>query len=162
MKNIDYVIHTAAALPLYSKKDIYTTDIVGTKNVLDIAYNSKVKRVVHISSTAVYGIPDHHPIFETDKLSGVGAYGKSKILAERICLRYRKKGLCVPVLRPKSFIGPERLGVFAIYFDWINSGKSIPLVGSGNNLYQLLDVEDLCESIWLCTTQNKQLATSYI
>ena len=72
-KEIDLIIHLAASLGVVEteKNPVKTLDVnaIGTKNVLDIAYNSKVKRVVHISSTAVYGIPDHHPIFETDKLS---------------------------------------------------------------------------------------------
>lgn len=64
MKGADYVIHCAAALPLYSKKDIYTTDVDGTRNVMSIALDLGVKRSVYISSTAVYGVPDHHPLFE--------------------------------------------------------------------------------------------------
>jgi nucleoside-diphosphate-sugar epimerase len=73
--------------------------------------------MIHISSTAVYGIPDHHPLYETDKLNGVGEYGKAKIAAEKICEEYRMNGMVVPILRPKSFIGPERLGVFALFYD---------------------------------------------
>lgn len=157
IKGVDYVIHTAAALPLYTKKDIMSTDVLGTKNILKASKKFKVKRVVHISSTAVYGIPDHHPLYEDDKLDGVGAYGKAKILAEQVCLNYRKEGMCVPILRPKSFVGPERLGVFAIYYDWIHRGKSIPIVGNGKNRYQLLDVEDLCVSIYLCLTKPKKI-----
>ncbi len=57
MRGVDVVIHTAAALPLYSVQDIYTTDITGTKTVLESALRNGVERVVHISSTAVYGIP---------------------------------------------------------------------------------------------------------
>ena len=106
-----------------------------------------------ISSTAVYGIPDHHPLFENDKLVGVGPYGEAKVEAEQVCERYRAKGLCVPILRPKSFVGPERLGVMAIYFDWIRRGKNIPIIGNGKNKYQLLDVEDLCSAIHLCLTK---------
>jgi nucleoside-diphosphate-sugar epimerase len=81
MEGTDYVVHTAAALPLYSPQDIYTTDVEGTRNVLDAALRHGVKRVVHVSSTAVYGIPDHHPLYETDKLEGVGPYGQAKIQA---------------------------------------------------------------------------------
>ena len=66
IEGADYVVHTAAALPLYSPEDIYTTDVEGTRNVLDAALRHGVKRVVHVSSTAVYGIPDHHPLYETD------------------------------------------------------------------------------------------------
>ncbi|CAN5595112.1 hypothetical protein BH24ACT20_BH24ACT20_16270 [soil metagenome] len=79
MKDVDFVIHTAAALPLYSADDIYSTDVEGTRNVLDAAVRNGVERVVHVSSTAVYGIPDHHPLYETDKLEGVGPYGQAKI-----------------------------------------------------------------------------------
>ena len=157
MKGCDFVVHTAAALPLYKKEDIYSTDVTGTRNVLKAAKELRIERVVHISSTAVYGIPDHHPLYENDKLIGVGYYGKAKILAENVCLEYRKLGICVPILRPKSFIGPERLGVFAIYFDWIKSGKNVPIVGNGKNKYQLLDVEDLCEAICLCLKKNKKI-----
>ncbi len=148
----DIVVHTAAALPLYSKEDIYSTDIVGTRNVAEAACESRVARLVHISSTAVYGIPDHHPLVETDRLVGVGPYGEAKIEAEKICAEFRARGLCVPILRPKSFIGPERLGVFAMLYDWAHTGHNFPVLGSGDNLYQYLDVEDLCAAIDLCVS----------
>jgi nucleoside-diphosphate-sugar epimerase len=148
----DIVVHTAAALPLYSKEDIYSTDIVGSRNVVEAAYEVGAKRLIHISSTAVYGIPDHHPLVETDKLIGVGPYGEAKIKAEQVCAEYRARGLCVPIIRPKSFIGPERLGVFAMLYDWAHTGHNFPVLGSGNNLYQYLDVEDLCQAIYLCVT----------
>jgi nucleoside-diphosphate-sugar epimerase len=152
MEGVDFVVHTAAALPLYSPEDIHTTDVEGTRNILEAAHRHGVKRVVHVSSTAVYGIPDHHPLYETDKLEGVGPYGQAKIQAEMICLEYRAKGLVVPVIRPKSFVGPERLGVFALLYDWALTGHNFPMIGSGNNRYQLLDVEDLCQAIHLTLT----------
>ncbi len=152
MQGVDVVVHTAAALPLYSDRDIYTTDVEGTRMVLDVAKQSDVKRVVMISSTAVYGIPDHHPLFENDRLIGVGPYGQAKIQAEMVCLEYRAKGLVVPIIRPKSFIGPERLGVFALLYDWALDKRNFPMIGSGRNRYQLLDVEDLCEAIYLTMT----------
>jgi len=152
MVGVDIVVHTAAALPLYSREDIYTTDIVGTRNVVEAAHQAGVQRLIHISSTAVYGIPDHHPLYEDDALHGVGPYGEAKIEAERICLEYREKGMCIPIIRPKSFIGPERLGVFALLYDWAKDGRGFPVLGDGKNRYQYLDVEDLCEAIYLCAT----------
>ena len=152
MAGVDQVVHTAAALPLYKKEDIYSTDIVGTRNVVEAAYAAHVQRVIHVSSTAVYGIPDHHPLVETDKLQGVGPYGEAKIEAENICLEYRAKGMCIPLIRPKSFIGPERLGVFELLYDWASTGHGFPVLGDGKNPYQYLDVEDLCQAIWLCAT----------
>ncbi|MBI1870643.1 MAG: NAD-dependent epimerase/dehydratase family protein [Chlamydiae bacterium] len=158
VKGCQYVIHTAAALPLYKKEDILSTDIDGTKNLLEEAYRQKVERFAHISSTAVYGIPDHHPLYENDRLEGVGPYGKAKILAEEACLEYRKKGMCVPIIRPKSFVGPERLGVFALFYDWAKDGKNFPMIGNGKNRYQLMDVEDLCEGIYLTMVKDREAA----
>ena len=152
MAGVDVVIHTAAALPLYSAQDIYSTDVDGMRNVLQAAFEAKVERVVHISSTAVYGIPDHHPLVENDKLDGVGPYGEAKVAAEAVCQEYRDKGMCVPIIRPKSFVGPERLGIFALLYDWAKDGKNFPVPGSGKNRYQLLDVEDLCDAIYLVAT----------
>ena len=152
MQGVRYVIHTAAALPLYSPEDIHTTDVVGTRILLEAAQKAGVERFVMISSTAVYGIPDHHPLREEDQMIGVGPYGRAKIEAEAECLKARAQGLCVPIIRPKSFIGPERLGVFALFYDWAYTGHGFPMIGNGRNRYQLLDVEDLCEAIWLTLT----------
>lgn len=158
MQGADVVVHTAAALPLYSAEDIRSTDIEGTKNVMEAAKALGITRVVHVSSTAVYGIPDHHPLKETDTLDGVGEYGKAKIAAEEICARYRQEGMCVSIVRPKSFVGPERLGVFALFYDWAADGHNFPMIGSGYNRYQLLDVEDLCAALYLCATIDKERA----
>ena len=155
LQGVDIVVHAAAALPLYSEQDIYSTDVDGTRTVLSEAHSCRIDRVVHISSTAVYGIPDHHPLVETDRLDGVGAYGKAKILAELVCEEYRGKGMCVAVLRPKTFIGKERLGVFALLFDWAKDGRGFPLLGNGKNRYQLLDVEDLCGAILLAALSDR-------
>ena len=155
---VDIVVHCAAALPLYSKEDIFSTDIDGTKNVFAAADRHNVKRCVHVSSTAVYGIPDHHPLYEDDPLVGVGPYGEAKVLAEQVGLEYRDKGMCVPIIRPKSFVGPERLGVFALFYDWARTGHGFPMIGSGRNRYQLLDVEDLCEAIYLAATLDENVA----
>jgi nucleoside-diphosphate-sugar epimerase len=152
MAGVHDVVHCAAALPLASKEDIHSTEVEGTRLLLDSAARHAVNRFIYISSTSVYGIPDHHPLYEYDELHGVGPYGIAKIGAEQLCLESRSRGLCVPILRPKSFVGPERLGVFELLYDWAYSGKNFPVLGSGDNLYQLLDVEDLCDVIASCVT----------
>lgn len=157
MEGVSQVVHCAAALPLYKAEDIFSTDLDGTRNVLEAAEKADVQRVVHVSSTAVYGIPDHHPLVETDRLQGVGPYGEAKVKAEAVCLEYRARGMCVPIVRPKSFIGPERLGVFALFYDWARTGHGFPMIGDGKNRYQLLDVEDLCDAIYLCATLDRDL-----
>ncbi len=153
IKGVDAVIHAAAALPLRSAEEIMTTNVDGTQIVLQGCLNHHISRTVYISSTAVYGVPIKHPVYETDPLVGVGPYGHSKIQAEGICVEMRKKGLTVSIIRPKTFLGTHRLGVFEILFDWIKSGKKIPVIGTGRNHYQLLEVDDLVEAIYLCIVE---------
>lgn len=154
VKGCDVVIHAAAALPLFSKEDIFSTNVEGVKNVLAAAKKHHVKRVIHISSTAVYGVPEKHPIVETDPVHGVGAYGESKIQAEHECFMAIGAGVPVTIIRPKTFVGTQRLGVFEILFDWVHDGKKIPVIGSGQNRYQLLDVDDLVDAIYRFTQKN--------
>ena len=60
--------------------------------------------------------------------------------------------MIIPILRPKSFIGPERLGVFSFLYDWAKDGKNFPMIGNGRNHYQLLAVTDLCQAV--CSVMN--------
>jgi nucleoside-diphosphate-sugar epimerase len=141
----DVVVHAAAALPIQaSRESIRSVNVGGTENVLRAGDDADVRRVVFISSTAVYGVPEKHPIEEDDPLVGVGWYGESKIDAEGLC---RVAAVETTIVRPKTFIGPERLGVFEILFDWIREGRRIYTLGKGNNRYQLLAVEDLVDAI---------------
>lgn len=145
----DYIVHAAAALPLADPDTIFSVNIRGTGNVLYSAKITGAKRFIYISSTAVYGVPAKHPIVESDERVGVGPYGQSKIDAENLCFDYLERGLDVTIIRPKTFLGTHRLGVFEILFDWIHDGKKIPVIGDGNNRYQLLEVTDLAEAIYL-------------
>lgn len=152
MAGMTVVVHCAVALPLASEAEILSTGVEGTRNLLGTAKHHGVQRFIFISSTAVYGIPGEHPIREDEPLLGVGPYGCAKIDAERLCEDFRTQGQCISVLRPKSFVGPERLGAFELLYDWAFDGHGFPVLGSGDNIYQLLDVQDLCEVIFLCMT----------
>lgn len=156
--NIDIIVHCAAALPLWSRSEIYSTNISGLRNTLEQAHKCGVERFIFISSTAVYGVPEKHPLVEEDPMVGVGPYGETKIEGEKICAEFREQGMCVPVIRPKTFIGTARLGVFQILYDWVDSGKRIPIIGKGENLYQLLEVTDLVDAIHLAGTVDPELA----
>jgi nucleoside-diphosphate-sugar epimerase len=142
------LVHAAAALPIRGGRDeIRSVNVDGTLTLLSAAAEAGVRRVVFISSTAVYGVPEKHPIEEDDPLHGVGHYGESKIEAENVCRAFRRRGLDCVIVRPKTFIGPERLGVFEILFDWIREGRRIYVLGDGSNRYQLLAVDDLVDAI---------------
>ena len=160
VEGCDVVVHCAAALPLYSEEDIYTTEVDGCRNVLAACRKFGCDRMIQISSTAVYGVPKKHPIYETDPIVGVGPYGHAKIEAEEICRAAIKEGYCVSSIGPKSFTGPERLGVFALFYDWAYTGHGFPMIGSGQNRYQLMDVDDLCGAIWSAMTYPKDVVAT--
>lgn len=155
---VDVAVHAAAALPLWTPEEIFSTNVDGTRCVLQAAVDNDLSRVVMVSSTAVYGVPERHPIYENDKLIGVGPYGEAKIKAEEVCEEFRAEGFCVPIVRPKTFIGTGRMGVFQILYDWVESGCKIPIIGDGTNRYQLLEVTDLVESIRLMLTEPEEIA----
>ncbi len=149
-RGAEALVHAAAALPIQASGEaIRSVNVGGTATLLAAALEAGVRRVILISSTAVYGVPEVHPIFEDAPLVGVGHYGKSKIEAEAIARRFHERGLDVVTLRPKTFIGSERLGVFEILFDWIRDGRRIYTLGRGTNRYQLLAVEDLVDAVLL-------------
>jgi nucleoside-diphosphate-sugar epimerase len=144
----DVLVHAAAALPILgSREAIRSVNVGGTATVLAAALDAGVRRAILISSTAVYGIPEKHPIDEDDPLVGVGHYGESKIGAEEVAREFGRRGLEVVIVRPKTFVGPERLGVFEILFDWIRESRRIYVLGDGTNRYQLLAVEDLVDAV---------------
>jgi nucleoside-diphosphate-sugar epimerase len=147
VRGADVLVHAAAALPIQaSRESIRSVNVGGTGVAFAAAADAGVGRAILISSTAVYGVPKHHPIAEDAPLVGVGHYGESKIDAEEVARDAGRRGLDVVIVRPKTFIGPERLGVFEILFDWIREGRGIPILGDGSNRYQLLAVDDLVDA----------------
>ncbi|HVT73250.1 MAG TPA: NAD-dependent epimerase/dehydratase family protein [Lacunisphaera sp.] len=149
----DYVAHCAAALALARPEEITAVNVGGTRNLLEACARHRVKRLVYISSTAVYGMPKFHPIFEDAPLDPMGDYGVSKAAAERACLG--QSAVPAMVIRPKSFIGTGRLGIFQILFDWIECGKRIYVLGNGRNRFQLLAVDDLVNAIVLAVERGR-------
>lgn len=155
MRNVDVVIHAAAAAPSYPPAEIHSIDVIGTKVLLQAAFDAGVERFVHISTTAVYGLSDQQPSRESDALKAYDPYNTAKINAEKLCQEFREKGLCIPILRPKSLVGPERLGLFAILYEWAYEGRNFPMVGKGDVPYQFLDIADFCRAAQLCMHADK-------
>ena len=141
----DVVVHAAAALPIQARASRSLRERRRAPRTCSRPRGTRGRRVVFISSTAVYGVPKKHPIEEDDPLVGVGSYGESKIEAEASAAL--RRAVETSIVRPKTFIGPERLGVFEILFDWIREGRRIYDPRQGHNRYQLLAVEDLVDAI---------------
>ncbi|MDO6588243.1 NAD-dependent epimerase/dehydratase family protein [Salipiger sp. 1_MG-2023] len=143
----DIVIHAAAALPSYRPADIRSISVGGTEVVMAACHREGIGRVIHVSSSAVYGLPDIVPTPEDHPRQRVDPYNCAKIDAEKVCEQYRAEGMVVPILRPKTFLGPHRLGIFAMLFEWAEEGRHFPLIGGGQYRSQLLDVDDLVTAV---------------
>lgn len=153
IKKNDIVIHCSAAVPLNKKKK-YDENYNTTKNIADVCLTKDIKKFIYVSSSAVCGLPDKNPFNEFDKLKPIEPYGLSKKKSEKYCLDLAKKGLPVTIIRPRTIMGLGRLGIFSILFDWIEKNKNIPVLSSGLNMYQFIDVEDCAECIFLASNSD--------
>ena len=148
-KNIDIIYHNIAKVPITkNKKSFKKVNEIGTQNLLEAAKLNNVKKIVYISSSAVFGIPTKVPVIETDSRHPIEAYGLSKKKAEDLCFSYVKKGLDISIIRPRTILGENRLGIFSILFEWINKGQNIPILNNGKNFYQFIHIDDLNDAIY--------------
>ncbi len=145
-RGVDVVVHTAAALPSYSEEEIHSVIVDGTGTVVGAAVAAGVPRIVHISSTAVYGLPRTVPD-EDHPRAPVDPYSRAKARAEQVCEAARVAGTCVPIMRPKTFLGPGRMGLFSMLFEWAEEGRNFPVLGSGDVRIQMFALEDLVEAV---------------
>lgn len=146
----DVLVHAAAALPIRGRPgELRSVNVGGTATILAAAAEAGVRRVVFLSSAVVYGLAGGRPSAEETRLAPIEPYGASKAEAEDVCRAFGVRGLEVVVLRPSAFVGPERLGIFGILFDWVREGLRVYTLGPGTNRYQLLDVDDLVPAVVL-------------
>ncbi|MER7456802.1 NAD-dependent epimerase/dehydratase family protein [Micromonospora sp. NPDC126480] len=141
------VVNCASALPSYPAEQIRSIIVDGARSVLGAAAAARVPRLVHISSTAVYGLPTVVPTTEEHPREPVDAYSAAKAEAEEVAEKYRADGHCVTILRPKTFLGPGRMGLFAMLFEWAEEGRNFPVLGRGDVRVQMLALEDLVDAV---------------
>jgi nucleoside-diphosphate-sugar epimerase len=152
-QGVEVVYHLAAGQRMkpqfkaMSEQAIFDMNLAAVEHVLAGARAAGVRKVVHISSSGIYGIPTTVPVGEDHPQRPLGAYGRSKISAEDACRRALDRGLDVTMLRPMSLFGPAMTGVFVLLFDWVRQGKNVYLLGAGRNRVQMVsawDVADAC------------------
>jgi len=147
MAGADALVHCAAALPSYPADQIRSVIVDGTRTVLTAAARARVARVVHISSTAVYGLPSVVPTTEEHPRQPVDTYSAAKATAEEVAEKLRAEGVCLPILRPKTFLGPGRMGLFSMLFEWAEEGRNFPVLGKGDVRIQMLALADLVDAV---------------
>lgn len=146
-RGIDIVHHNVAQVPLAKNAGLFeSVNRGGTRNLLEACLRNGVKKVISVSSSAVFGIPPKNPVDDSTAPRPMESYGKSKFEGELLCREYGEKGLDITIVRPRTILGHGRLGIFQILFDWIRDGANIPVLGNGGNLYQFVHAEDLADA----------------
>ncbi len=140
------VIHNAALVPLSKSGDAFReVNVQGTEVMLKAAVDAKVNKFIFISSSSVYGVPNNSdPITEETGQHPFEAYGRSKAEAETLCQK-AKDALDISIVRPRTILGPGRMGLMSLLFDWVATNHRIYMLGNGNNRYQLVAAEDVAE-----------------
>lgn len=159
-KKDDVIIHLAARqyhtkIPKRNQLDWFReVNVVGTKNIINQCIKFNVKGLVYFSTDMVYGIPNYIPLNSAHPKTPIGPYGKSKLEAEMICIESRKRGLPITILRPRLIMGKGRLGIMEKLFKAISLNRPVPLIGRGNNCYQMVSVEDCSKAAILSVKYN--------
>jgi nucleoside-diphosphate-sugar epimerase len=144
---VDVVFHNVAQVPLAKDRALFDeVNVGGTANVLVAARDARVAKIVHTSSSAVFGIPEHNPVTEDARCRPLEAYGRAKLRAELLCHDAISAGLDVTIVRPRTVLGHGRLGVMALLFEFVADGAPVFLLGGGHNRYQLVHANDLADA----------------
>jgi NAD dependent epimerase/dehydratase len=137
MNGCDAVLHLAALIGIpysYHSPDSYVdTNIKGTLNIVQAARDLEVRKVVHTSTSEVYGTATFVPITEDHPLQGQSPYAATKIGADQIAMSfYRSFGTPVAILRPFNTYGPRQSAraVIPAVIAQIASGKRNIELGS--------------------------------
>ncbi len=150
---VDVIYHLAAAQRMkpqfksWSESDIFDRNLGGVRAVINVAERLGIRKVVHISSSGVYGVPKTLPCKEDGVTEPLGDYGDSKLIAEDLCREAAERGLDITWFRPMSLFGPEMTGLFVMIYEWVRTGRPVFLLGSGKNRVQAVsavDVADAC------------------
>ena len=145
--DVDVVYHNVAQVPLAKDRRLFdSVNVGGTEVLLEAARAAGVRKVVHTSSSAVFGVPARNPVDEDVAPTPAEAYGRAKLAAEQRVRDAVAHGSDVTIIRPRTILGHGRLGIFQILFDWVEHGHGVPVLGRGDNVYQFVHADDLADA----------------
>lgn len=113
MHDVDVVFHLAAQIhvdrSIVEPKLTYEVNVLGTQNVLEVARIYDVQKVIHASTSEVYGSAEYAPMDEKHPLNASHPYGASKIAADRMCYAYVETyGMNICIVRSFNVFGPRQ------------------------------------------------------
>jgi len=150
--NLDVIIHLAAQIhvdrSIVEPKLTYEINVLGTLNVLEIARKYDINKIIHASSSEVYGSAQYIPINEKHPLDAPHPYGASKIAADRMCFAYnRTYGINVNIVRCFNVYGPKQKetgygGAISIFAKRVLADLPPILYGTGKQTRDYMYIND--------------------
>ncbi|MFC2001731.1 dTDP-glucose 4,6-dehydratase [Chloroflexota bacterium] len=168
MRDVDVVFHLAAQIHVdrsyIEPKLTYEVNVMGTQNVLEIARLHDAKKIIHASTSEVYGSAQYAPINEQHPLNAPHPYGASKIAADRMCYAYiQTYGMDISILRLFNVFGPRQRdlgygGVISMFTRRILSGMSPVIFGDGLQTRDYTYIDDAVKAYDLVLNHNEPIA----
>lgn len=142
----DAVVHAAFAPPQATPAELRQVNVEATGGLAELATGAGVQRLVVVSSTIVERRARTHPVSSRLPLSRLDTYRRTRSEGEVAALAWQGR-LDVSLARPSTFLGPGRVGAFALLFEAVRAAGLVPILGPGTNRYQLLHVDDLAAGL---------------
>jgi UDP-glucose 4-epimerase len=150
--DVEVVFHLAAQIhvdrSIIEPKLTYDINISGTQNILELARRYDVRKVIHASTSEVYGTAQYTPMNEKHPLDAPHPYGASKIAADRMCYAYKQTyGIDIAIMRLFNIFGPRQRdtgygGVISIFVRRALSGMPPIIYGDGKQTRDYSYIED--------------------
>ncbi len=158
------VFHCAAlSSPWGREEDFYTTNVIGTRNIIQGCLTEGVRRLIYVSTSAVYFNLSHRfNIKETDHLAlnPIHPYIKTKQLAEQEINRGFQQGLSVISIRPRGIFGPGDTVIFPRILK-VSETTGIPLINAGKAMLDMTYIDNVVDALLLCQTAPDQVLGEY-
>lgn len=146
-EKIDVVIHNAGLVKTKHPEEYFRINTQGTENVVKACVAKKVKKLIYISSQAASGPSSpNRERKEEDPAQPKSLYGKSKLEAEKVLLKYRNK-IDIVILRPSAIYGPRDTEMLALFKTYVKGFKIYP--GKGKLYLSLVYVKDVANMVKL-------------
>ncbi len=167
MPGVDTIFHLAAQIhvdrSIVEPKLTYEINVLGTQNVLEVSRMHDVSKVIHASTSEVYGSAEYSPMDESHPLSATHPYGASKIAADRLCYAYiQTYGMNIHIVRSFNLFGPRQKdsgygGVISLFLKRALNGLPPVIYGDGLQTRDYTYVDDIIRAYDLILHYDKPM-----